>query len=154
MGRRATDCSQRFPIDYVEGGTSGAYDATGDLRWSGGGDRLSFDFPASSQPRFLVVNEMWDRGWTATADGQSVPVLPTNVAMRGVPIPPGASHVELTYHSLLWWAWWYVPLVAALLGLAVFVARRRLGRLRPARAAARSRWAGAACRLVWSTLSC
>ncbi len=116
---------RRFPIDYVEGGTSGTFDASGTLSWSGGGDRLTFDFPASDQPRFLVVNEMWDRGWSATADGQPVAVWPTNVAMRGMLIPPGASHVELVYHSFLWWAWWYVPAVGLLIGLAVFVVWRR-----------------------------
>ncbi|MBV9358644.1 MAG: hypothetical protein JO023_24310, partial [Chloroflexi bacterium] len=128
-----TDCSpecdgllhRRFPIDYVEGGVSGSFDDTGSPTWSGGGDRLEFDFPPADRARFLVVNEMWDRGWSATAAGQPVAVWPTNVAMRGMLIPPGASHVELVYHSFLWWAWWYVPVVALLLGLGVFLVRKR-----------------------------
>jgi hypothetical protein len=113
---------QRFPIDYVEGGDSGTFDSSGDLHWSGGGDRLSFDFPASSQPRFLVVNEIWDAGWTAYVDGQQVPVRPTNVAMRGVLVPAGASQVVMVYHSLLWWAWWYTGGLALVFALVVFAA--------------------------------
>ncbi|MBV9359538.1 MAG: hypothetical protein JO023_28850 [Chloroflexi bacterium] len=125
-----SDCQglqERFATDFVEGGVSGSYDDSGDLHWSGGGDRLSFDFPASDQPRFLVVNDMWDHGWSAVAGNQPVPVWPTNVAMRGIPIPPGASHLELVYHSFLWWLWWYLPATIALNMLAVVVVRRRLG---------------------------
>jgi hypothetical protein len=123
---------RRFPVDFVEGGASGSFDDGGRLTWSGGGDHLRFDFPASEQPRFLVVNEMWDRGWSATADGQPAPVWPTNVAMRGIPVPPGASHVDLVYRSFLWWAWWYVPVVALLIGLTVFVSWNRGVRTRAA----------------------
>jgi hypothetical protein len=113
------------PIDFVEGGQDATYDATGGLTWSGGGDRLAFDFSASDQPRFLVVNELWDRGWSAYVDQQQVPVLPTNVAMRGVLVPPGATHLEMDYRSLLWWAWWYTPAVAALLAIGLFVLQKR-----------------------------
>jgi hypothetical protein len=123
---------QRFPVDYVEGDSTGTFDAAGDLRWSGGGDRLEFDFPASPEARFLVVNALCDSGWTAYANGREVPVWPTNVAMRGVPVPPGASQVVLVYRSLLWWAWWYTPGVALLIGgvvLAVWSRSRRT--LRP-----------------------
>jgi putative flippase GtrA len=116
---------RRFPVDYVEGGQDATYDATGDLTWSGGGDRLAFDFPASDRPRFLVVNELWDSGWSAYVDQQQVPVLPTNVAMRGVLVPPGATHVEMGYRSLLWWGWWYTPAVAALLAIGLFLLRKR-----------------------------
>ncbi|MDQ6670580.1 MAG: GtrA family protein [Chloroflexota bacterium] len=124
---------QRFPIDYVEAGVSGTYDSSGDLSWSGGGDRLTFDFAASPQPRFLVVNEMWDAGWRAYVDGQEVPVRPTNVAMRGVLVPAGASQAVMVYHSLLWWAWWYtggltlvyaIVVVALWKGPGILAARR------------------------------
>ena len=62
--------TQRFPVDLVEGPVSGSFDSTGQLTWSGGGDRLTFDFPASPNERFLVVNETWDKGWSAQIDGQ------------------------------------------------------------------------------------
>jgi hypothetical protein len=47
--------------------------------------------------------------------------------MRGIPIPPGASHVELVYHSFLWWVWWYLPATIALNILALVFVRRRIG---------------------------
>ncbi len=113
--------TQRLPIDYVEGPVSGSFDSTGQLTWSGGGDRLTFDFPASSNQRFLVVNETWDKGWSAQIDGQQAPVYATNVLMRGVLVPPEATEVVLTYRSLLYWAWWYTPLLMILGGLFIFL---------------------------------
>jgi putative flippase GtrA len=114
--------SQRFPVDYVEGPVSGNFDSSGQLTWSGSGDRLTFDFPASPNQRFLVVNETWDKGWGAQIDGQQqAPVYPTNVLMRGVLVPSGATEVVLTYRSLLYWAWWYTPLLMALGGLFIFL---------------------------------
>jgi hypothetical protein len=121
----------RFPIDYVEGGPTGRFDASGDLRWSGGGDRLSFELTPSPQPRFLVVNEMWAPGWSAEINGHVAPVLPANVAMRGVLVPPGASEVVLIYRSLLWWAWWYTPAAAGVIGLALLIVPKWTSRRRP-----------------------
>jgi hypothetical protein len=46
---------------------------------------------------WLVVNESWERGWTASIDGRSADVLPANYAMRAVRVPPGAHDVQLTY---------------------------------------------------------
>ncbi|MBV9542788.1 MAG: hypothetical protein JOY61_00220, partial [Chloroflexi bacterium] len=122
---------QPFAVDYVEGGQDATYDASGEPTWSGGGDRLAFDFPASPEPRFLVVNELWDPGWTALVGDQQVAVQPTNVAMRGVLVPPGASHVQLVYRSLLWWAWWYTLVAALLLAVCVFVVWKRTNANQP-----------------------
>jgi hypothetical protein len=114
----------RFPVEYVEGPVAGAFDASGDISLSGGGDRLTFQFPASASKRFLVLNEMWDPGWTAFVDGHEAPVYATNVVMRGVLVPEGASEVVLQYRSLLYWAWWYTPGLMALGALVIFLARR------------------------------
>ncbi len=46
---------------------------------------------------FLLVNEGFDPGWTATIDGTPAPVVPANVAFRGVVLPPGARSVVLDY---------------------------------------------------------
>jgi hypothetical protein len=114
----------RFPVEYVEGPVAGVFDASGDISLSGGGDRLTLQFPPSAGKRFLVVNEMWDPGWTAFADGHEVPVYATNAVMRGVLVPEGASQVVLAYRSLLYWAWWYTPGLMALGAILLGVARR------------------------------
>jgi putative flippase GtrA len=114
----------RFPVDYVEAPVTGTFDASGDISWSGAGDRLTLGFPASADERFLVVNETWDPGWTAYVDGRQLPVYATNVVMRGVRIPPGATHVVLEYRSLLSWAWWYTPGLMALGAIVIFLVKR------------------------------
>jgi hypothetical protein len=45
----------------------------------------------------LVVSDTYSRGWQATVDGKSAPIYPTNLVLRGVPVPKGAHIVVLTY---------------------------------------------------------
>jgi hypothetical protein len=122
----------KLPVEYVEGPVTGSFDASGDIRLSGSGDRLTLQFPPSPEQRFLVVNEMWDPGWTAYVDGREAPLYATNVVMRGVLVPQGASEVVMQYRSLLYWAWWYTPGLMALGTILLLVARRVSRR--------RSRW--------------
>jgi len=48
---------------------------------------------------FLRVSGRWDRGWTATLDGRSVPVLRADGIFRGVVVPPGRHHVTFSYRN-------------------------------------------------------
>ena len=81
-------------------------------------------------PALLVLASAWDPGWKAYLDGQPVPLLRVNHALRGVVAPVGRHSVEFRYEpdslrrgaqvallaSLLWFAW---------VG-AVWMRRRRL----------------------------
>lgn len=51
----------------------------------------------ASQPGWLVVNESWDDGWTATVDGKPAPVVPGNYAFRTVCLPPGEHIIQMVY---------------------------------------------------------
>lgn len=55
-------------------------------------------------PGLLVVSQPYARGWTATVDGKSVPILRTDYALQGVPLLSGTHMVRLTYmpHALTW----------------------------------------------------
>ena len=46
---------------------------------------------------FLVVSEDWERGWHATVDGKSVPVLRTNGLVIGLAVPPGRHVVQIEF---------------------------------------------------------
>ena len=46
---------------------------------------------------FLVVNDGFDPDWSATVDGATTPVLPANVAWKGLVLPPGAREVVLDH---------------------------------------------------------
>ncbi len=45
----------------------------------------------------LVVSQDWERGWHATVDGKSVPVLRTNGLVLGVTVPRGRHVVKLAF---------------------------------------------------------
>jgi hypothetical protein len=48
-------------------------------------------------PAVLVVTDPFAPGWRATIDGRGVPLRQANHLARGVVVPAGRSHVELTY---------------------------------------------------------
>ncbi|MBV9329797.1 MAG: hypothetical protein JO352_39340, partial [Chloroflexi bacterium] len=118
------------PVDEVEGPVTGAFDASGDVAVLDGADRIDLTFPASAHPRFLVLNEPYARGWSASADDQDLAIYPTNVVMRGVLVPTGATHVTFAYHSFLQFAGWYT---LGLLGFATlaYLLISRFSRHRP-----------------------
>lgn len=48
-------------------------------------------------PGLVLLTDLWDPGWQARLNGQPVPVLLVNHALRGVVAPPGASRLEFFY---------------------------------------------------------
>jgi hypothetical protein len=128
-----TSLEAKLPLDYVEGPVgSDPLDGDGALMLTADGDRWDLRFPASSRRRLLVVNEAYDRRWTAEADGRAVPVYPTNVVMRGMLVPPGVSRVTLRYRSVAGDTVWYLAIaLPLLLAAAVIVGIRRRRAARP-----------------------
>lgn len=59
-------------------------------------DALSIEV-ASASGGWLVLNEAWFPGWTATVDGVARPVHVANVAMRAVAVEPGSHVVQFSY---------------------------------------------------------
>src|SRR5262249_21974227 len=51
----------------------------------------------SEGPAYLVLSDTFDPGWSATLDGQLVPIRPAFVAFRAVALPAGSHTVEFTY---------------------------------------------------------
>jgi hypothetical protein len=58
--------------------------------------RVSVDATA---PSVVVVRNAWDRGWSATVDGRTVPVLRADYLLQGVPVPAGHHEIRLTYRD-------------------------------------------------------
>jgi hypothetical protein len=83
---------------------------------------------SANRPGMLVLLEAWRRGWTATVDGEPVPLLRANAVFRGVPLEAGRHRVEMSYRprGLLWGAGLGVLGLLGLLALVV-LARRALG---------------------------
>ncbi len=49
------------------------------------------------QDRFLVISETYYPGWYATIDGEPTEIFKTNVALRGVIVPPGTHTVHMEF---------------------------------------------------------
>lgn len=59
----------------------------------------------SDQPRYLVTSEVNYPGWRAWMDGQELPILMTNAAFRGLPVPAGKHEVVFRFQpAILWWS--------------------------------------------------
>ena len=52
----------------------------------------------------VVLSDLWNKGWRAYLDGQNVPVLRANHAVRGVVVPQGTHSLEFRYQpaSFTW----------------------------------------------------
>ncbi len=86
-----------------------------------GPERILLDV-AVDGPAFVVVSETFAPGWQATVDGQPAPLLRTDHALMGVPLPAGARRVEISYRpasftlgavlsvlgllACAWLSWW------------------------------------------------
>ena len=51
------------------------------------------------QPGFLVLSEMYYRGWEAWVDGQRMPVERVNYTLRGLSVPAGDHHIEFVFRA-------------------------------------------------------
>jgi hypothetical protein len=51
----------------------------------------------SDAARWLVIPESYSSGWTATLNGEEVPVVRVNYNQRGIRVPAGTSTIELRY---------------------------------------------------------
>jgi len=86
-------------LSYVEGPGSlgGQYGTEGDIHAQFRDQFVDIRLTPSTTPRFLVINERYHPEWRAFVDGVETTVLPTNVFMRGVLIPPRVSKVHLEF---------------------------------------------------------
>ncbi|MCY1079787.1 YfhO family protein [Archangium lansingense] len=77
-------------------------------------------------PAALVLNDAFYDGWSAMLDGQPTPILPANLAVRGVRVPAGTHRVSFTYRTPHLGLGAFISLsTLGLLGIAVLVERRR-----------------------------
>jgi len=98
---------------------------------SDGPDRLIVDAQLES-PAILVLSEAYDDGWRARAEpAASGPqhdyrVLPANLALRAIPLAAGHHRLVVEYapDAFLVGRWVSLASLAALLGAALYVARR------------------------------
>jgi hypothetical protein len=79
------------------------------------------------QPAFLVLSEIYYRGWEARIDGVKTPVERVNYILRGIAVPPGEHRIEFVFraHSFRLGAIYSGIGALVLLGGAVIRLRKR-----------------------------
>jgi hypothetical protein len=73
----------------------------------------------------LVVSEVWHPGWEARLDGQPVPVLRADAALRGIRVPEGSHRIRFRYVSLPFRVGAGLSLATVLAALAALALRWR-----------------------------
>jgi hypothetical protein len=124
-GRRPPDADPPIPDprehSVAEGITAErTFPTTGTIEADFDGNQVRLHLEPSAEERFLVVNERYYAGWQATVDGRPADIYPTDLLMRGVFVPAGATVVEM--HFVPFIASWYgIGLLAAGLVLSGLV---------------------------------
>jgi uncharacterized membrane protein YfhO len=78
---------------------------------------------------YLVIDDGWFPGWTATVDGRQTPVLRADYLLRAVHLPPGRHLVRLVYAPLTYLLGATITLATAL-ALLVFTIAAGIWRFR------------------------
>ncbi|HEY1292562.1 MAG TPA: YfhO family protein, partial [Chloroflexota bacterium] len=81
----------------------------------------------ATTPSYLVLNDFYHRGWTASVDGQPTRVLTANALFRAVPIDSGSHVVDFRFEPMshLLGALVSVLCLVVTIGAIVWGARRR-----------------------------
>jgi uncharacterized membrane protein YfhO len=101
-----------------------AQENSGLRSWKLDGSHAELDYENAGADPFLALAIPYERGWTATVNGESVSLQKANYAFIGVPIQKGGNHIELSYRP----PFFTVSFIASLLSLllsAVYLARNK-----------------------------
>lgn len=82
-----------------------------------------------SEDAFVYVSENYYPSWHARVDGREVAPVRAQFSMMAVPIPAGASEVELWFESAAYRRGWIVTLLALIVAAGVLVVGRRRGKV-------------------------
>jgi uncharacterized membrane protein YfhO len=75
----------------------------------------------TTAPGLLVVSEIYESGWRAYVDGEVVEILPTDHALRGIPLPSGEHTVEMQYDPLSLRLGLWISGIATVVMVVIFV---------------------------------
>jgi hypothetical protein len=123
-GDQLNDVTETSFVENFSG--SPFYSSVGAISARGSGDRVNLAVESAPVDRFLVANELYYPGWSATVDGKPAQIYPTNAVMRGVVVPAGATTIDFSYTPFVRRNISFVSYGAALLlaGAGTFVCGR------------------------------
>jgi hypothetical protein len=71
----------------------------------------------TEEPRLLVLADTYYPGWQAKIDGDPAEILPTNVSLRGVVVPPGSHTITMQFRPLTFYLGISISLLTCLIVL-------------------------------------
>ncbi|HWY78655.1 MAG TPA: YfhO family protein, partial [Verrucomicrobiae bacterium] len=86
-------------------------------------------FVQMETPGLVVLTDLWNKGWHAYRNGQRVPILQTNHAVRGVAMPAGNATVEFRYEPVSFRIGLLLAGVGAVAGVGLLILGRMESRL-------------------------
>ena len=77
---------------------------------------------SSAMDGFLVISEIWyPKGWSATLDGETIPIYRTDYGFRGVAVPAGEHEIHFVFHSVAISAGFTISRIALALIALLFI---------------------------------
>jgi hypothetical protein len=116
-----------FAADRAKVGIDPGPDTSAHIQLLNNDNDLIVYVSESKKSRFAVFSEVfYDRGWKAWIDDHESPIIRTNYALRGLPIPPGRHIIRFVFHPLSYYVgrqvqWMATILMLMLLAGAVLV---------------------------------
>jgi hypothetical protein len=124
----AYDPGRQVVLEEEPSPAPGGAGVTGEARWvERTNNRLVLDVEATG-PALLVVADNWFPAWRASVNGEDVPLLRADHALRAISVPQGASRVEMWYDAPLLRAGLGISLLAILLLLGAAAAEQVVAR--------------------------
>jgi uncharacterized membrane protein YfhO len=80
--------------------------------------------PAGNRGGWLVLGSSYFSAWNAEVDGRETDVEPTNLALMGVRVPPGARVVEFSLGRTSLWTGLALSLLGVLTAAGLWIRRR------------------------------
>jgi hypothetical protein len=84
-------------LEHSEGSCSGSPGSAGTASVLKRSPNSLVVYARATRPGWLVVNDSWDSGWSATVDGRASDALAANYAFRAVRLSPGEHTVRFSY---------------------------------------------------------
>ena len=82
-------------------------------------------------PGLVVLTDRWDKGWRARLNGEPVPILIADHALRGVVVPEGPGILKFTYEPVSFTLGVVLFALAAAVIAAMFLMELRRPRASP-----------------------
>jgi len=124
-------------VDATDAG-DGTLQITPDLRVPWSGVTISRYYPEqvtldvdAKQPGYVILTDIFSRGWRASVDGKDAPILPGLYLFRAVEVPAGTHQIDMVFRPRAVSVGVWLSALGILLAAGVFITYVRQTRYKP-----------------------